>query len=96
MHLDRALCGASNFGAGRRRARDAGRDGGWACVQSVAEEHGGGVFSTPADTFYVDLLNDHVCRANDEGGYSLRLVVEEIAQMGRVKEKVAGADLDGK
>ena len=94
VHLGRALCGASNFGAGPRRARGARRDGVWACAQGVAAEHEGCAFSTPAGTCYVDLLNDHLWRACDEVVPEIRLVVPEMVQIGRLEEKVAGADLD--
>ena len=94
MHLGRALCGASNFGAGPRRARGARRDGGWACVQEVADEHSEEKSSAPAAICYVDLLNDHLCRACDEVVPEIRLVLPEMVQIGRLEEKVAGADLD--
>ena len=83
MRLGRALCGASSFGAGRRRACDAGQDGGWACVQGMAEEHLEEKSSMRASVSFVDLLNDHLCRACDEVVGRVRLVVVEIAQLGR-------------
>ena len=51
----------------------------------MADEHGAGIFSTPAGTSYVDLLNDHLWRGYDEVVPEFRLVVPEIAQMGRAE-----------
>jgi len=45
-----------------------------------------------AVVFFVDLLNDHLCRACDEVVPRIRLVVVETAQMGRVEEKSAHLD----
>ena len=53
----------------------------------MAEELDAGVFSTPAGTFYVDLLNDHLWRGYDEVVVRLRLVVVELAQMTHTEAK---------
>ena len=62
----------------------------------MAEEHVARVFSIPAGTFYVDLLNDDLWRAYDDVVLHIRLVVPEIAQMDRVEEKSARRRPGGK